>query len=91
MDIDCDGIQRGPADDGRCGKSDDTQSITSFADIVASYKTGQKDLDANAHPYVVFGNEGSKPNWPKFNPQSYGIQPLSLMAVVCNNKLVSAP
>ncbi|GJN70713.1 chitosanase [Purpureocillium lilacinum] len=88
MDIDCDGIQRGPADDGRCGSSDDTQSQTSFKDTVASYGTGQRDLDANAHPYVVFGNDGSKPGWRKFNPQQYGIEPLSVMAVVCNNKLI---
>lgn len=88
MDIDCDGIQGGPADDGRCGSSGDTQSVTSFQWILESYKTGQRDLDANAHPYVVFGNEGSKPNWPKFNPEEYGIQPLSVMAVVCGDKLV---
>ncbi|KAJ6443208.1 LOW QUALITY PROTEIN: chitosanase [Purpureocillium lavendulum] len=89
MDVDCDGIQHGPADDGRCGSSDDTQSQTSFQYTVASYGTGQRDLDANAHPYVVFGNDGSKPGWHTFNPQQYGIEPLSVMAVVCNNKLVS--
>ncbi|KAL6907257.1 fungal chitosanase of glycosyl hydrolase group 75 domain-containing protein [Trichoderma evansii] len=88
MDIDCDGIQGGPADDGRCGDSSDTQSITAFADTVASYGTGQQDLDANAHPYVVFGNDGSKPNWRTFDPQSVGVEPLSVMAVVCNNQLV---
>lgn len=90
MDIDCDGIQHGPADDGRCRSSGDTQSQTSFKDIVRSYGTGQQDLDANAHPYVVFGNAGSKPGYTTFNPQSYGIKPLSVMAVVCNNKLVSS-
>jgi hypothetical protein len=89
MDIDCDGIQNGPADDGRCGSSGDTQSITSFQYIVESYGTGQRDLDANVHPYVVFGNEGSKPGYATFNPENYGIEPLSVMAVVCNNKLVS--
>ncbi len=89
MDIDCDGIQGGPADDGRCGSSGDTQSITSFQGTVQGYGTGQRDLDANIHPYVVFGNEGSKSGYPNFNPQNYGIEPLSVMAVVCNNKLVS--
>ncbi|CAM1510864.1 Fc.00g083770.m01.CDS01 [Cosmosporella sp. VM-42] len=88
MDIDCDGIQKGPADDGRCGSSGDTQSITSFQDIVQGYGTGQKDLDANAHPYVVFGNDGTKPGWKKFDPQAYGIKPLSVMAVVCGDKLI---
>lgn len=91
MDIDCDGIQDGPANDGRCGTSDDTQSITSFQYIVEGYGTSQKDLDANAHPYVVFGNEGTKAGWKTFNPQNYGIEPLSVMAVVCNNKLASLP
>jgi hypothetical protein len=90
MDIDCDGAQGGPADDGRCGNSDDTQSITSFADTVKAYNKGINDLNANVHPYVVFGNSGSKAGYKTFNPQSYGIQPLSVMAVVCGNKLVSA-
>lgn len=90
MDIDCDGVQRGPADDGRCGSSSDTQSITAFQYLVESYGTGQRDLDANAHSYVVFGNDGTKPGWKKFNPRSYGIEPLSVMAVVCGNKMVCA-
>lgn len=88
MDIDCDGIQGGPADDGRCGSSGDTQSQTSFQDTVRSYGQGQRDLDANVHPYVVFGNEGSRAGYVTFNPQDYGIKPLSLMAVVCGDKLV---
>jgi hypothetical protein len=88
MDIDCDGIQNGPADDGRCESSDDTQSITSFQWLVEGYGTGQRDLDANAHPYVVFGNTGSSPGWPTFDPQAYGVEPLSVMAVVCGDKLV---
>ncbi|KAK3313968.1 glycoside hydrolase family 75 protein [Apodospora peruviana] len=87
MDIDCDGEQGGPADDGRCHNSDDTQSVTSFADTVASYGKKVKDLNANVHPYVVFGNEGSKPGWKMFDPQSVGIEPLSVMAVVCGDKL----
>ncbi|KAK7403783.1 hypothetical protein QQX98_010425 [Neonectria punicea] len=88
MDIDCDGVQGSAADDGRCGSSGDTQSITSFQDIVAGYGTGQRDLDANVHPYVVFGNTGSKAKWATFDPQKYGIKPLSVMAVVCGNKLI---
>lgn len=88
MDIDCDGRQGGPADDGRCGKSQDTQSITSFADTVRGYNKGISDLDAKIHPYVVFGNSGSKSGWKTFDPKAHGIQPLSVMAVVCGNKLV---
>jgi hypothetical protein len=82
MDIDCDGVQHGKGDDGRCGSSGDTQSETSFKDTVASYNKGVSDLNAFVHPYVVFGNEGSKGS---FDPQSKGIKPLSLMAVVCGN------
>ncbi|KAF7552215.1 hypothetical protein G7Z17_g4449 [Cylindrodendrum hubeiense] len=82
MDIDCDGIQGSDADDGRCESSDDTQSMTSFKDTVEGYRTGQKDLDSNIHPYVVFGNEGTKKNWPTFDPQDYGIEPLSIIAVI---------
>lgn len=89
MDIDCDGAQNGPADDGRCGNSGDTQSITSFQSTIKSYGAGINDVDAYIHPYVVFGNEGSKPGWATFNPEQYGIEPLSLMAVVCGNQLVS--
>lgn len=88
MDIDCDGEQNGRGDDGRCGNSHDTQSITSFQSQVAGYKKGINDLNAYVHPYVVFGNTGTKSGWKKFDPTAYGIKPLSIIAVVCNNKLV---
>ncbi|KAJ4243935.1 hypothetical protein NW757_010867 [Fusarium falciforme] len=91
MDIDCDGIQGSPADDGRCGSSGDTQSVTSFQWVLESYGTSQKDLDANIHPYIVFGNEGTKSGWKTFDPEKHGIKPLSVMAVVCGNKMVSLP
>jgi hypothetical protein len=90
MDIDCDGTQNGPGDDGRCGSSDDTQDITAFQDTVAGYDAGINDLNAYVHPYVVFGNSGGKnKGWPSYNPQSDGVEPLSVMAVVCGNQLVS--
>jgi hypothetical protein len=89
MDIDCDGIQGSSADDGRCGSSGDTQSVTSFQDRLRTYSTKQKDLDANIHPYVVFGNLGTKKNWPTFDAQKHGIKPLSIIAVVCGEKMVS--
>ncbi|KAL2153608.1 hypothetical protein VTH82DRAFT_4763 [Thermothelomyces myriococcoides] len=87
MDIDCDGEQNGKGDDGRCGNSDDTQAITSFQWIVEGYNKGIKDLNAFVHPYVVFGNTGSKSGWKTFEPREYGIEPLSVMAVVCGDKL----
>ncbi|KAI0173552.1 glycoside hydrolase family 75 protein [Hypoxylon sp. FL1284] len=88
MDIDCDGTQGSAADDGRCGNSGDTQSITSFADTVKGYGAGINDVDANIHPYVVFGNVGSKQGYTSFDPQEHGIEPLSVMAVVCGEKLI---
>ncbi len=62
------------------------------------------DLNANFIPYVVFGNQGSKEGmwkasashsqltftgYANFHPQSHGIKPLSVMAVVCGDKLVA--
>ena len=90
MDIDCDGQQGGAGEDGRCGSSGDTQSQTSFKDTIISYKVGINDLNAKVHTYVVFGNDGTSPS---FDPQKYGVEPLSVMAVVCGDKLVriSAP
>lgn len=93
MDIDCDGNQKGPANDGRCGPSQDTQSTTAFEDTIKGYKVGIDELNPYVHPYVVFGNdnEDHKSGFVSFNPEDYGIQPLSVMAVVCGNKLVRSP
>jgi hypothetical protein len=88
MDIDCDGTQHGPGDDGRCGSSSDTQSETSFKDTVAGYGKGVKDLNAFVHPYVVFGNVGSKAGYTVFDPEKNGIKALSIMAVVCGDQMV---
>lgn len=85
MDIDCDGNQS--RDDGRCTHHGDTQSETAFKDTVQSYGVdGVEDLDANVHPYIVFGNVGDYS--PTFDPTAYGIEPLSVMAVVCANQLI---
>jgi chitosanase len=35
---------------------------------------GMKDLDANVHPYVVFGNED---HTPSFMPDEHGMEQLS--------------
>ncbi|KAI3335184.1 chitosanase [Ustulina deusta] len=89
MDVDCDGVQGSPADDGRCGNSGDTQSVTSFADTVRGYgRPGVDDLDANIHPYVVFGNVGAKPGYVNFDPAAHGVRPLSVVAVVCGDQLI---
>jgi hypothetical protein len=88
MDIDCDGAQATPNDDGRCGSSTDTQSITSFQSTVASYGAPGRDLDANLHTYVVLGNEASRGGWKTFDPREVGVEPLSIVAVVCGDRLV---
>lgn len=82
MDIDCDGNQNGI--DHRCKSSDDTQAETAFKDQVKKF--GISDLRADIHPYVVLGNYGSYS--PTFDPEQHGIKPLSVVAVVCNGKLV---
>ncbi|KAL8849082.1 MAG: hypothetical protein Q9221_005926 [Calogaya cf. arnoldii] len=86
MDIDCDGDLSNPVD-GRCGKSQDTQGQTSFKSQVQA-ASGRKvsDLNSNIHPYVVFGNERDD-GGATFNPKSVGIKPLSVMAVVCGDKM----
>lgn len=88
MDVDCDGAQ--PAtNDGRCASSVDTQGATAFQPTVAGYGIrGVNDLDPFVHPFVVFGNEGSKPGWRTFDPRSVGVRKLSVVAVVCGNQLV---
>ncbi|TID01677.1 Endo-chitosanase [Colletotrichum higginsianum] len=86
MDVDCDGAQGGG--DGRCASSTDTQSETTFRDTLRGYGTGGRDLNASLHSYVVFGNEGTKSGWPTFDPTQHGVRPLSLMAIVCNDRLV---
>lgn len=88
FDIDCDGIQNGPGNDGRCGPSTDTQGDTAFEDTLTSYNKGVDNLNAFVHPYVVFGNVGSKPGYTVFDPTKNGVEPLSLMVVVCNDSMV---
>ncbi|PNP45152.1 hypothetical protein TGAMA5MH_03203 [Trichoderma gamsii] len=85
MDIDCDGALG--TGDGSCDSSQDTQGETAFKDTITSYKAGVKDLNAYIHSYVVLGNEGSKSGYVTFEPESVGVDPLSLVAVVCGNKM----
>lgn len=81
MDIDCDGDQSSP--DPRCQGSDDTQSATTWKEQLQQ-RGNISDLNASVHPYVVLGNSGSV----DFDPQDYGIRPLSVVAVVCGGKLI---
>ncbi|KAJ2983368.1 hypothetical protein NQ176_g739 [Zarea fungicola] len=86
MDIDCDGALG--TGDGSCDSSTDTQGQTTFGDTVASYNKGISDLNAYIHSFVVLGNQGSKNGYIEFDPQSVGIEPLSIVAVVCGDKLI---
>ncbi|KAK2626019.1 hypothetical protein QTJ16_004281 [Diplocarpon rosae] len=88
MDVDCDGTQRPRlGDDGRCGTSSDTQSMTSFRGDVGSYGRSIQDLNAFVHPYVVFGNSASRdlPGYVQYDPWGDGVHPLSVVATVCGN------
>ena len=89
MDIDCDGEQGDSLDDGRCGSSKDTQGETAFKSTIKSYNVGITDLNSFAHPYVVFGNDGTKSGYVAFSPEKFGVEPLSVIAVVCAGQLVS--
>jgi len=80
MDVDCDGADNTA---GGCSNDPSGQGVTAFKDEVSKY--GISDLNANIHPYVVFGNQDSS---PKFEPNKFGMEPLSVMAVVCNGQLV---
>jgi hypothetical protein len=81
LDVDRDGAN---SHAGACANDPTGQGITAFQDTVSTY--GISDLDANLHPYVVFGNGGDSPS---FSPEQQGMHPLSVMAVVCNGQLVS--
>ncbi|KAI2777170.1 glycoside hydrolase family 75 protein [Daldinia loculata] len=87
MDVDCDGLID-KNDDGRCDNAHSTQSTTAMKRYVAAYSNGVPDLNPFVHDYVVFGNTGDKPGWVTFDPRVYGMEPLSVMAIVCNNKLI---
>ena len=82
MDIDCDGTNRLA---GACANDPSGQSQTAFQYDVQQYNVGINDLDANKHPYVVFGNYEHSPS---YDPKTYGIKPLSVMAVVCGGQMV---
>ena len=81
MNVDCDGANNII---GRCDNDPSGQDQTAFQDTLQSF--GIPDLNANIHSYVVFGNDGDSPT---FDPSTAGMQPLSVMAVVCGDNLVS--
>lgn len=89
MGVDCDGVIRDSAEnDGRCDTSKGRSDETAFQETLQGYKKGIHDMDPYVHSYIVLGNDGSEHGGITFDPAEYGIEPLSICAVVCNNKLV---
>ncbi|KAF2014748.1 glycoside hydrolase family 75 protein, partial [Aaosphaeria arxii CBS 175.79] len=85
LDIDCDGANNSG---GKCGNDPTGQGQTAFRDTVKEF--GIPDLDANIHSYIVLGNDNSVEEGDggeKFDPQSLGIKPLSVVAIVCGGQL----
>ncbi|KAF7561374.1 hypothetical protein G7046_g2758 [Stylonectria norvegica] len=87
MDVDCDGAQGGPQDDGRCGESTTTIPTTAIKSIIEGYNVGLSDLNPHEHSFVVFGNSGTTPGWKTFDPRQYGVQKASIMAVICGDQM----
>lgn len=85
MDVDCDGANN---TGGKCANDHSGQGTTAFKSEVEQLNAGISDLDANSHPYIVFGNEEDSPS---FQPKDHGMVPLSVMANVCNNQVVKHP
>lgn len=90
IDIDCDGAGMGTGD---CGDDPSGQSMTAFKDLVQEYSNGKiDDLNTHIHNFVVLGNDNSAEEGDggeSFDPTTDAdIQPLSVVAVVCGEKLV---
>ncbi|PVI05233.1 glycoside hydrolase family 75 protein [Periconia macrospinosa] len=86
VDIDCDGSTT-------CEGDGSWQGQTAFKDQVSKFSNGAiKDLNTHIHTFVVLGNDNSKEEGDggkKFDATKDGkIEPLSVVAVVCGDKLV---
>ncbi|KAK6850921.1 fungal chitosanase [Apiospora arundinis] len=95
LTIDCNGIRGGPEDTGLCNRlyHGPTKS-TAFQSRMKASRFPVKDLNPYFHPYVALGDfhDGQRvyddDDFVDFDPQDQIVQPLSLVGVVCNNKLV---
>ncbi|KAJ2970506.1 hypothetical protein NQ176_g8153 [Zarea fungicola] len=88
MDINCSGYNYDPyGGQSWCDDGLDSLRWTRFDDIVARYQNGGPGLSPYIHSFITFGNFGTKKGYVPFDPQSVGIEPLSIMAVVCGDKL----
>ncbi|KAL1961217.1 hypothetical protein VTO42DRAFT_3163 [Malbranchea cinnamomea] len=81
MDISCDGEDNLAGD---CANDGSGESQTAFKHLVQEY--GISDLNPNKHTFVVLGNAGGNPHW--MPDDGAGVEPLSLVAVVCNDRLI---
>lgn len=77
--------------DSYCDSSlDNPVNPTTFQPIIQSYNVGVSDFNPYVTSFVTFGNVESKnPGFISFDPRKYGIEPMSIIAVVCNNRMVS--
>ncbi|KAK7931983.1 chitosanase [Apiospora marii] len=92
LTIDCGGTRGGPEDTGLCDRLyDGPAKGTSFQHLMKPSHIPVKDLSSYFHPYVALGSfQPSQPSGGdsvEFDPQRHVVEPLSLVAVLCNGKM----
>ncbi|KAK8117241.1 Endo-chitosanase [Apiospora kogelbergensis] len=92
LTIDCNGIRDGPDDTGLCDRlyRGPTRS-TAFQSRMKADGFPAKDLNPYFHPYVALGDFRDirrREEYVHFDPQDQVVEPLSIVAVVCNDKLI---
>ncbi|KAK8131064.1 glycoside hydrolase family 75 protein [Apiospora sp. TS-2023a] len=92
LTIDCGGIRGGPEDTGLCDRLyEGPAKSTAFQYLIKRSHIPVQDLNTYFHPYVALGDfqdsQGSGSNFVEFDPQDDLVEPLSLVAVLCNGKM----
>ncbi|KAK8084512.1 hypothetical protein PG997_005783 [Apiospora hydei] len=92
LTIDCNGTRGGPEDTGLCDRLyHEPAKSTAFQYLLKGSGIPVKDLNTYFHPYVALGDFGagqrSNSDFVEFDPQDEVVEPLSLVAVVCNEKM----
>ncbi|KAK8044820.1 hypothetical protein PG993_004844 [Apiospora rasikravindrae] len=92
LTIDCDGTRSGPEDTGLCGRLyHEPAKSTAFQHLLKASGIPVKDFNTYFHPYVALGDfragQSSRSDFMEFDPQDEVVEPLSLVAVVCNGKM----
>ncbi|KAK8069247.1 hypothetical protein PG994_005863 [Apiospora phragmitis] len=93
LTIDCNGKRGGPKDTGLCDRLyNEPAKSTAFQSLVKASRLPVKDLNPYFHPYVALGDFGdsqrSRSVFVDFDPQDHEVEPLSLVAVLCNGKML---